>query len=338
MTRPMLVALDWGTTSFRAFLVGEDRQVIDRNAGPHGILQTADGDFDRAFEALVGPWLAQHGPLLTLASGMIGSRQGWVEAPYAACPAGAGDLASQLVSTTTRSGRTVWFVPGVNRREAGRAPDVMRGEEVQIIGAGALDRATDGIHLLPGTHSKWAILREGRIAWFTTFMTGELFTLLRRHSILGRLMVDAPAIDPAALNPTALDPAALDGASFARGVAFGLSTDDADGGLLRRLFSVRTLGLFDEVPATGLADYLSGLLIGCELREARRSLEAIGAAWPDRLTVTGGAGLTSAYTSALGQAGIETIRHGDEATLSGLIEIATVAGLLSTARDITPGR
>jgi len=318
MTRPIMVALDWGTSSFRAFLIGEDRRVIDRKAGPYGILQIQDGDFDRAFEEQVGPWLAQHGPLLTIASGMIGSRQGWIEAPYAGCPAGAGDLAGQLARVETRSGRTVWFVPGVSRRETGRAPDVMRGEEVQILGAATLNGESDGLHLLPGTHSKWAILRSGRITWFTTFMTGELFTLLRRHSILGRLMVDAGPDNP--------DTA--DAASFARGVAFGRSNDDADGGLLRRLFSVRTLGLFDEIPASGLADYLSGLLIGSELREARRSLEAIGETWPERLTVTGGAGLTAAYTSALSQAGVETIRHGDDATLHGLIDIAGAAGLL----------
>jgi 2-dehydro-3-deoxygalactonokinase len=200
-------------------------------------------------------------------------------------------------------------VPGLSFEGADGVPDVMRGEETQILGALAL-RPEAGLLVLPGTHSKWARIEAGRVVWFATFMTGELFAVLRRHSILGRLMQEGPG-DPEA---------------FGRGVRFGLSGDRAAGGLLRRLFSARTLGLFDRLPATGLADYLSGLLLGDEIREA---LGCLGPKAAERgLLLVGGADLAARYRAALAMAGIEAAIVEGEPAATGQAAIARAAGLV----------
>src|SRR6185295_17209372 len=129
-----LIAVDWGTTRFRAWLVGDGSAILDRVDTAAGILSVADGDFGGTFDRLAGTWLQERGRLPVVASGMIGSRQGWREAPYADCPAGAADLAEKLVSVTSPAGHEVRLVPGVMRSDPDGVPDVMRGEETQIVG------------------------------------------------------------------------------------------------------------------------------------------------------------------------------------------------------------
>ena len=180
---------------------------------------------------------------------MITWRQGWVEVPYCPCPAGSAELAAALAAPRDRGRAAIHFVPGLSLIGADGVPDVMRGEETQIIGAVGGGRAVRGRRaiVLPGTHSKWALAEDGRIVWFATFMTGELFAVLKEHSILGRLMAGD----------------AHDDAAFARGLAYAQS---GPGGLLKRLFSVRTLGLFDRAAGERRSpSYLSGLLIGSEI-------------------------------------------------------------------------
>lgn len=302
-----LIGLDWGTSSFRAYRLADDGAVLERREAPAGILQVADRDFEAAFVRLVGDWVAAGTPIL--ASGMIGSRQGWIEAPYAPCPAGAEGIVGHLVRHRTRDGIELHFVPGLSFRGPDGVPDVMRGEETQILGVLA-QRPESRLLVLPGTHSKWALIERGRVVWFASFMTGELFAVLRQHSILGRLMQGDTA-DPDA---------------FARGVRFGLSGDPAAGGLLRRLFSARTLGLFDEVPGTGIADYLSGLLLGCELREAfgcagRQAVDA-------GVLIVGGAALAARYRTALDLAEVQSEAYAGEAAATGQWIIARAAGLV----------
>ena len=302
-----LIGLDWGTSSFRGYRMAADGTVLERREAPSGILQVTDRDFDAAFVRLVGDWAEAGTPIL--ASGMIGSRQGWIEAPYAPCPAGAEDIVGHLVSHRTGGGTELRFVPGLSFRGADGVPDVMRGEETQILGVLA-QRPEARLLVLPGTHSKWALVERGRVVWFASFMTGELFAVLRQHSILGRLMQGDAA----------------DAAAFARGVRFGLSGDPGAGGLLRRLFSARTLGLFDEVPGTGIADYLSGLLLGCELREAfgcagRPAVEA-------GVLIVGGAALAARYRTALDLAEVRSDVHAGEAAAKGQWVIARSAGLI----------
>lgn len=240
-----MIGIDWGTTSFRAYRL-RGRAVLDRVALPIGILNVAAGGFPRALEDAVAPWLAE-GERRILMSGMVGSRQGWIEAPYLPCPADTADLARALLPVPFGPAETL-LVPGLSAADAAGVPEVMRGEEVQILGAlGTAPR--DVTVCLPGSHSKWARVAGGRVEGFSTHLTGEAFAALRGHTILGRLMEADPPPDPEA---------------FRQGV---LRSADP-GGLLHHLFGVRTLGLFDRLPGAAAASYMSGLLIGHEVRAA----------------------------------------------------------------------
>src|SRR5438270_13782657 len=186
---PLLIGLDWGTTSCRAYLIGAAGAVLDRQPDGPGILKIEDGHFGPWLDSMIGGWIATHGPAPVILSGMIGSRQGWKEAPYARCPAGTNDIVKTLAEIEW-SELSIALVPGLSTENDGM-PDVMRGEETQIFGALALSGESDGLFLLPGTHSKWAHVQDGRIVSFSTFMTGEVFGALKEHTILGRLMRDA---------------------------------------------------------------------------------------------------------------------------------------------------
>ncbi len=240
-----MIGIDWGTTSFRAYRL-RGPTVLDRLALPLGILSVAAGGFGRALHDAVAPWLAD-GERRILMSGMVGSRQGWIEAPYLPCPAATADLARALRPVPFGPAE-VLLVPGLSAADPSGVPEVMRGEEVQILGAlGTIPG--EATVCLPGSHSKWARVADGRVEGFSTHMTGEAFAALRGHTILGRLMqADAPP-DPEA---------------FRRGV---LRSADP-GGLLHHLFGVRTLGLFTQLAEAAAASYLSGLLIGHEVRAA----------------------------------------------------------------------
>ncbi len=179
--REIMIGVDWGTTGFRAFRL-RDGQVLDRRDAPRGILAVPPGGFADALQAEVGDWL-RDGETHVLLAGMVGSRQGWVEAPYLACPAGLEELASGLMPVPFTNAQ-VAVIPGLSSRDASGVPEVMRGEETQLIGAFlTAERLTTAC--LPGTHSKWARLEGGRIVSFTTHMTGEVYAALRGHTILG---------------------------------------------------------------------------------------------------------------------------------------------------------
>jgi 2-dehydro-3-deoxygalactonokinase len=307
MTSPAaLIGLDWGTTSFRAYRIGADGHVLETRSAPAGILKVAGGDFAAVFEREIGPWLSDRAELPVLASGMITSRQGWVEVPYCPCPAGSAEIAGALRRHETGHGRTIHFVPGLSIVGADGVPDVIRGEETQIIGAigGAPGRR---LLVLPGTHSKWALVEHGRLIWFATFMTGELFAVLKEHSILGRMMAKESDDEDA----------------FRRGLAYARGTG---GGLLRRLFSARTLALFGELPERAAASYLSGLLIGSELREAIDGLER--GPLDREITVIGDAELCRRYLAAIAEAGLRGRRAADDTGARGLFLIARAAGLI----------
>jgi 2-dehydro-3-deoxygalactonokinase len=243
-----VIGVDWGTSSFRAFRMAPDGTVLDRRHAPRGILQVPDGAFGNALTELVGDWLAE-GESRILLSGMIGSRQGWREAPYLACPAGLGDLARSL--TPVAAGNAQGFiVPGLIADDDDGVTEIMRGEETQILGVlPSIGQA--GIACLPGSHSKWARIEAGRIAGFTTAMTGETFAALRDHTILGRLMTgdgrDAVAFDA------------------------GLARSQQGGGLLHHIFGARTLVIAERLSEESAASYLSGLLIGHDVWAALTS-------------------------------------------------------------------
>jgi 2-dehydro-3-deoxygalactonokinase len=286
-----MIGIDWGTSSFRAFRLTPGGIVRDRRAAPRGILSIEGGHFAEELLRQTGDWIAD-GETRILLSGMIGSRQGWQEAPYLACPAGAADIAASLVPVPF-DGADVLLVPGLTHTEADGTPEVMRGEETQLVGVLA-EIGADGIACLPGSHSKWARIAGGRIASFATYLSGEAFAALRGHTILGRMMKDGPT----------------DAAAFDR----GLARAENPGHLLHHLFGVRTLGLFGKLSESESASYLSGLLIGHEVRAA---LPAAGGA----VHLIGSAPLCALYARAVEACGAVAFIHDEDAAARGLARI-----------------
>lgn len=306
MPQARLLALDWGTSSLRACLLGETGSVVEQRSQPWGILHLPDGGFAAALEGIAGDWLAASPELPVIASGMVGSAQGWHEVPYVDCPADAASLAAQLLRFEALPGVVLHIVPGVRRD--GARPDVMRGEETQVVGvlARQASPAQHTLLVLPGTHCKWVQVEDGRIADFHTYMTGELFALLREHSILGRPARQAGG-------------GQVSEAAFERGVAALRRSGPAGASAL--LFSARTLVLCGALQAEHSLEYLSGLLIGEELRCA---LPAAGDASP---MLVGDAALCARYRQALKQFDRPAQTAGEGAAAAGLWQIALQAGL-----------
>jgi 2-dehydro-3-deoxygalactonokinase len=317
-----LVALDWGTTSLRAYLFDAAGQVLATHESSAGIMNlpraAAEGGFDAAFESACGAWLERVPGLPVIAAGMVGSAQGWLEAPYVDAPASADALVAGIVRVRTARGVTLHIVPGVLER--GELPNVMRGEETQIFGAlgddaAAADDSRPELIGLPGTHAKWVVVRARRIERFHTFMTGEVFAALREHTILGRTMVT---------------PDRLDTDAFLRGVNIARLKGQA--GVLATVFSSRTLGLTGQLTGQQQPDYLSGLLIGHELAGlgtvlAQHQTGLAGHA----LRLIGNEALCGRYQLALTQFGCTEAKLVRQATERGLWRIATQAGLSATA-------
>ena len=291
-----LVALDWGTSSLRAALLDDSGEVRVERSLPRGILTVAAGEFPKVFGEATAQWSGAADTLFLL-SGMVGSRQGWLEAPYCRCPSGFADIAGAL--TWVEPGR-IAIVPGLSCEHQG-VPDVMRGEETQVLGALQLLGIDAGLLVLPGTHSKWVHVEGGRIESFSTFMTGEFYALLKQHSILARTL---PA-----------DDGELDALAFERGVHHALHC----GNLLHSVFSVRTLSLFDKMPAQALPSYFSGVVIGEELRS--QHLHRL----TDPVVVVGTPALTQRYELAMRLLDIPVCSAGPAATWRGLRAIADAA-------------
>lgn len=281
-----MIGVDWGTTNLRAWRFADDGSVAEMRRDAAGIGAMQGRDFGRLLHSKIGDWL--DGNSRVILGGMIGSRNGWREIPYMGCPASLGALAAGALPVELE-GASVRIAPGLHCRTADGGHDVMRGEEVQLLGAGI----ADGIVVLPGTHSKWARVDGGAITNFHTFMTGELFALLARHSFLAQSIEgDVP-----------------DAAAFAKGVDRALS----DPAITSLLFTVRTEGLFDEIAPTALADYLSGLLIGAEVA---RGID--GADGP--IAIIAEAALADRYATAFARAGIADTKciDGNDAAAAGL--------------------
>jgi 2-dehydro-3-deoxygalactonokinase len=325
MNDAALIALDWGTTSLRAYLFDAAGNVLDAHASSAGIMNlprpAAEGGFDAAFDAACGAWLDARPDLPVVAAGMVGSAQGWTEAPYVDAPADADALVAGIVRVKTARGLTLHIVPGVLQR--GDLPNVMRGEETQIFGAlagkASVENAADDtgeLIGLPGTHAKWAVVRNGRIERFHTFMTGEVFGALRDHTILGRTMAAPDAPDTEA---------------FLRGVS--VARNSGTPGVLATIFSTRTLGLTGQLAPNEQPDYLSGLLIGHELA----GLEAVFAQQQSSLAgksllLIGNEALCERYRLALAQFGCTQAALVQHATEHGLWRIATQAGFVAAAK------
>jgi 2-dehydro-3-deoxygalactonokinase len=310
--RAALIGLDWGTSRLRAYLFDDQGSVLAVKERPWGVLAMPEGGFARAFHAAVSDWRTAKPDLPAIAGGMIGSTEGWVAVPYCACPAGPVELAAGLVSAATGDG-VVHVIPGVEQR--GAAPDVMRGEETQIAGALALfpERAANWTLVLPGTHAKWVAVRDGRIARFTTYLTGELFALLSEHSILGR-----PARNTT--REPANRAAENAGDAFERGVGVAR---EAAGGIAPLLFRTRSMVLTKALRPEESLEFLSGLLIGDEVHSALPPAAA-------NLALIGDPALCERYRRALAAFGIDA-QIVEAATPAGLWTIACRAGLVAAS-------
>ncbi len=290
--------IDWGTTNARSYRLDADFNVVDKRDSGLGILNVPGGDFAAAYAELTAGW---NGKSRAILSGMIGSRNGWFEAPYAPCPASMDDVARAVVAHPERPG--IVFVPGLSTTNPAGRFDVMRGEEVQVFGALAEGRG-ERLLCLPGTHSKWVSCRDEAILNFATSMTGEAYDVLRQHSIL-KLSMEPEA-------------AALDGDSFDQGVAASKVT----GGLLDSLFGVRALDLSGAARPGSMRDFLSGLLIGSEIAAMRDMFAVDGG-----VTVVGNATLNDRYIRAL---------HGYDITAEAVAsEDATIRGLIALSRRVS---
>jgi 2-dehydro-3-deoxygalactonokinase len=312
------VALDWGTTNLRAYLLDADGAVIEQRERPWGILSLpapADaGVFDQALDGIAADWLAARPDAPLIASGMVGSAQCWRQAPYIGAPATAVELARGLTVVDTAGARALHIVPGLLQNRADALPDVIRGEETQVIGAleSAAAQEESVCYVLPGTHSKWVLVRNRCIDRFTTCMTGEVFATLKQHSILGRLMQPAPE-----------SAAAESAAAFAQAVA--LARDSGPGDLMRHLFTVRSMNLAGRLPVTALADYLSGLLIGHELTSATHWLRRQAGGLPP-IVLIGEQALLERYHAAFAAFEIRATHLGNTAA-AGLHRLINLARL-----------
>lgn len=284
---PDWIAVDWGTSHLRVWAIAGET-VIRAGQSDQGMGKLGPSEFEGALLALVAEWLPEGKVTPVLCAGMVGSRQGWVEAPYRAVPCT--PLGETLARAPTRDARLqVHVVSGLKQA---RPADVMRGEETQIAGYLALNPGWDGVICLPGTHSKWVHLSAGEVVSFQTFLTGEAFALLSEHSVLRHGL------------------SGWDTAGFTEGLAQGLERPER---LLARLFTLRAEGLLDGLSPALARARLSGLLIGAEIASAKPY-------WLGQtVTVLGAGALSQLYVQALETLSVPVTAHpADDTTLAGL--------------------
>lgn len=279
------LAVDWGNTNRRAYRAGADGVVLDSLVDTKGVLALEHARIGDAVAEIRG----RLGDLPMLLAGPIGSNRGWHNAPYVACPATAGELAQHLHWVDARTA----IVPGLCQAEP---PDVLRGEEVQALGSIALGgTGPDSLICLPGTHSKWLRVAGGKLSTFTSAMTGEIFGLLRQHSILADVLRSEVS----------------DNASFREGVADALDSKP----LMQALFSIRAAHVLGQPRIEG-ASYASGLLIGTDWRDNA------GDASGDIISLVGEPALCRLYASAAEIAGRSTrMIDGGEAFVAGMMAV-----------------
>ena len=294
MGTPVLLACDWGTTNLRGWTLDAAGAVVAETELSIGVAALAPGEAGQRFEQEVRPALGAQG-LPAILCGMVGSNLGWALAPYADCPAGFADLARAALRVAPQ----VSIIPGLRCAGLTGAPDVMRGEETQILGwLAQRPERQSGRHLIchPGTHAKWVVVEQGRIVRFVTAMTGELFSVLSKHSVLKN---DAPATDTAAFEA-------------------GLAAAGDGGALGARLFSARSRVAGGDARPESTPSYLSGLLIGAEVA----SLPALLGRGDAPVVLLGDRALCGHYQRALQKRSIaaETF-DGKAAAIAGLLAV-----------------
>lgn len=307
------ICVDWGTSNLRIWLMQADGTVIAERRAAEGMQTLSREDYEPALQRHLSSLRESgHAPgenPKIMICGMAGSRQGWREAPYADLPTELSGLSGKAVSVDNRLGADIRIMPGIARRDPAR-PDVMRGEETQLLGlvAASGEDAYSGTVVMPGTHSKWVEIVNGRVTDFSTAMTGELFALLSAHSILRHSLGGAkPGADPAS-------------EGFQRGLERAV---DRDIGLSRGLFALRADGLLFDIAGDETAEALSGFLIGREI------MDTLGSSRPETVTLVADETVGGLYAAALEKLSINT-----ELAQAGTL---TRAGLLKAAKTIWPG-
>lgn len=280
MTEPgtTRVGIDWGTSNRRAYILNEQGELVRQHSDEFGILHV-DGDFEGSLQALLKVLRLDRADVVM--SGMVGSRNGWRQVPYLSVDQPLTTLRNALMEVDTAlPGVRCRIAPGYRYVDMHGLPDVMRGEETQVLGALQLG-APGGWFLLPGTHSKWVLMEDGKITDLVTFMTGELFSLMSQHGTLASIMSEQRSVPDA----------------FAAGVRAS-----RHGGFTHTAFCCRALVVTDQMPAQHTSSYLSGLLIGTELHEV---LKKAGDDMRGPVQVIGSQSLSARYLSALEFVGMQ---------------------------------
>ncbi|WP_048693949.1 2-dehydro-3-deoxygalactonokinase [Catenovulum maritimum] len=288
--QPSYLIIDWGTTNFRAFAMSEAGDLLAKKELGMGLLQVEAGQFAKALETVLAEWLSDYKSLPIYMAGMVGSLQGWVNVPYAAAPLSNGQLIDQAHQFDLPWGASATIIPGVSYQVSDSVYDVMRGEEVQLFGLAKLVEQTDFIAVMPGTHSKHVKFEQAKLTEFSTYMTGELFSVISKQTILGKGLPEQSKSAPAD--------------AFYQGV-----TESQLDNFTNVLFHARTHRVFGTIAETEIYDFLSGLLIGYELKNLKNQT----------IYLVGGESLCQRYVLVCEQFGIQAkIVNGDDCFLAGM--------------------
>ena len=277
--KPGLVGVDWGSTRFRAYLLDETGGLVDSLSSDQGIFSREQASWEEILFRNCEKWLRWMPGIPVFLAGMIGSRNGWVETGYLSCPVSLHDLGANIIQVEDVSSHPVYIVPGISTLAAPGLPDVIRGEETQIFGVVDGPATGNFMACVPGTHSKWIQVDDNRITRFSTFVTGEVFAALRRCGSISSI----------------LDEAVSDSDRFMEGV--GIS--QREGGLLNHLFSIRARAVTRRDGWKSNESYLSGLLIGAEIRSALEIYPEVS-----DIVVIGADALIDDYSLAFSSSGI----------------------------------
>ncbi len=310
--KPTLIAVDWGTSNFRAFLLDAEGTILETRFAKRGLLHVPHGDFAAVLKQQIGDCCKDNPHIPIVMCGMVGSRQGWIEAPYLMCPVTLNNLAAGLQKVPGQN--NTWIIPGLRIDYPDGRVDVMRGEETQILGCLTADIQTPQIFCLPGTHSKWAWIESGKLQHFSTCMTGEMFNLLFKRSILGK-----PSQRPN-----------LNVRAFYEGLAWAERPE----GFLSQLFQVRTQMLAGKLLPEGIHSFLSGLLIAHEisgvlaenarLQENKKNLMS-------KISIIANKRISILYAKALTKYQLPSVVMDiEKVTATGIFRIAQQADLISS--------
>ncbi|TBR43819.1 2-dehydro-3-deoxygalactonokinase [Marinomonas agarivorans] len=305
LTNPLCIAVDWGTSNLRAYLLDQNGKIHDQRESDKGILNVAPNQYENVLIDFVGDWFADGVPVLM--AGMVGSRTGWQEVPYQNCPVTLDDLSQHLVWLQTNLPGPVAIVPGLQGRGLSGCNDIMRGEETQLVGVMDLLQEQglqdDVLCCLPGTHCKWVRIENGQIHQFSTTFSGEFFAQINTDSSLTRGLPQSQTFDKAAFEK-------------------GLHTSQQQGGLLHHLFSARSNYINEEIKAEQVRDYLSGIIIGHDVNGMLSALDQ-KQQHQDKVYLVGSKKLCERYACALDVAGVDhEFIDASDATIRGLKRLA----------------